>query len=213
MVRRYVIIEVPKVPAIAIPLVDPIVATLVLLLLHVPPVGAPVNVVVPYVSHISRDPVIAVGIGCTVTVTEAAQPVPRELVIMAVDVVSTPGLPVTTPEASTVATEGSLEVQLLPDAPESVMLEPAHTCNDGAVGAVGSGNTVCVRVMKQPEGSVYVTLTVSGPLRPQNTPLVLPMDPIAELLLVHMPPVGVLLSVVHEPTHTADDPPMAAGNA
>jgi hypothetical protein len=97
---------------------------------------------------------MAVGIGCTVTVTEAEQPVPSELVMMAVDVVITPGFPVTTPKGSTVATEGSLVLQVLPDAPESVMVEPAQTCNEGAVGVVGSGKTVCVRVTKQPEGKV-----------------------------------------------------------
>lgn len=156
---------------------------------------------------------IAVGIGCTVTVADAAQPVPSELVITAVEVVMTPGLPVTTPDGSTVATEGSLDVQLLPAAPESVILEPAHTCSEGAVGVDGSGSTVCVRVIKQPDGKVYVTFTVSGPLIPQNTPLVLPMEPIALLLLAQVPPEGVLVSVVQEPTHAAADPVMAAGNA
>lgn len=44
-------------------------------------------------------------------------------------------------------------------------------------------------------------------------PVPAPTDAIPALLLLHVPPVVVLLSVVAEPTHTAAVPVMAAGSA
>lgn len=46
---------------------------------------------------------------------------------------------------------------------------------------------------------------------PPATPLVLSMVPTEAVLLLHVPPAVLLVSVVVAPTHTADAPPMAAG--
>ena len=70
----YVIVVVPTVPPFTIPVADPIVA-LVLLLVHVPPPVASLNVVVSP-KHTLRSPSIAVGTGFTVTTAVALQPVP-----------------------------------------------------------------------------------------------------------------------------------------
>lgn len=131
-------VAVPFVPAVTFPVVALIVATVLLLLVQVPGVGAPIRVLVPYVSHICKLPVMDVGIGLTVTTTEAEQPVPSELVMVAVEGTNT-GPPVTTPNVFTVATAISLLVHELPGAPDSVMVAPAHTCREGADGVGGSG--------------------------------------------------------------------------
>ncbi len=69
------IVVVPGVDVAAnIPEEEPIVATVVLLLTHVPPVGAPVNEA-PVEIHIDPKPEI-VGDGLTVTVTPTAAPQP-----------------------------------------------------------------------------------------------------------------------------------------
>jgi hypothetical protein len=62
-------------PAVNEPEVDPIVATGVLLLLHVPPVITSVNVVV-VPGQMLNVPVIADGTGLTVTIVVARHPVP-----------------------------------------------------------------------------------------------------------------------------------------
>jgi hypothetical protein len=58
------------------PLSEPIVATAVLLLLHVPPVVVLLNVVV-LPTHTAVMPVIAPGSGLTVIMVEVKQPVPN----------------------------------------------------------------------------------------------------------------------------------------
>lgn len=60
---------------------------------------------------------------------------------------------------------------------------------------------------------MYVTVTVSGPLTPQNEPLELPMVATDVLLLAHVPPEGVLFRVTQAPTHVAPEPVMAVGSA
>jgi hypothetical protein len=66
--------EVPAVTPVIIPVVDPAVATVVLLLLHRPPPTPSVSVVVRPV-HIDVIPVIGVGEELTVTVVVVEHPV------------------------------------------------------------------------------------------------------------------------------------------
>jgi hypothetical protein len=70
-------VDVPPglVPPVNDPEVSPMVATVVLLLLHVPPVVTSINVVV-VPGQILSVPVIVDGIGLTVTIVVARQPVP-----------------------------------------------------------------------------------------------------------------------------------------
>ena len=72
--KVYVIVEVPVDTPVAIPLAEPIVATAVLLLVHVPPPDASVKVVV-VPGHACNVPEIAAGNGFTVTACVAIQPV------------------------------------------------------------------------------------------------------------------------------------------
>jgi hypothetical protein len=70
-----VIVAVPNARPLVIPLADPIVAILVLLLLQVPPVVASVSVLV-YPRHTFRLPAIAAGVVFTVTTTTVAHLLP-----------------------------------------------------------------------------------------------------------------------------------------
>ena len=66
----------PVLTPVAIPESEPIVATAVLLLAHVPPVTASVyNDVNP--THATDGPMIAPGTGLTVIISETEQPVPN----------------------------------------------------------------------------------------------------------------------------------------
>ena len=62
----------------------------------------------------------------------------------------------------------------------------------------------------QPEGSVYIIEGAPGE-KPVTTPVVDPTLAIAGVLLVHVPPLVVLLNVIVEPVHTLLAPVMAAG--
>ena len=63
----------------------------------------------------------------------------------------------------------------------------------------------------QPVGNVYV-IVVDPPDTPVTTPVVEPIVAIAVLLLLHVPPADVFVSVVVLPTQTLVTPPIAAGN-
>jgi hypothetical protein len=75
VVRVYVIVAVPGVMPVTTLLTEPIVATAVLPLVHVPPVVALASVVVSP-THTAVPPVIAAGSGLIVTIFEIMQPVP-----------------------------------------------------------------------------------------------------------------------------------------
>lgn len=70
-------VVVPGKPAVTIPVVRPIVATVVLPLLHVPPAVAS-DKVMDEPAHTLADPVIMEDDGLTVTVVNTVQPEPRE---------------------------------------------------------------------------------------------------------------------------------------
>jgi len=75
--RVYAIIEVPVVSALTMPLDDPMVATVVLLLVQVPPLTELLNVVV-VPSHKLVEPVIAPGVASTVMVIVVGQADPTK---------------------------------------------------------------------------------------------------------------------------------------
>jgi hypothetical protein len=140
--------------AVTTPDEEPMVATLVLLLLHVPPAGELVKVKVPN-THTEQveEPatqIIGVGVEITFNVTDFVQPLGAVYVITEV-----PGvMPVTNPvNATTVAT---LRLEL-------VQLPPAGVPTSGVVALtqtvvvpvmVGNALTVTVTAKEQPVGAV-----------------------------------------------------------
>lgn len=70
--NEYVIIDVPAISPLTMPVVDPMVATAVLLLVHVPPDTVLPSVVVKPI-HTLVAPVMVVGVGCTVTILVTKQ--------------------------------------------------------------------------------------------------------------------------------------------
>ena len=76
VLKVYVIIAVPALTPDATPLKEPIVATAMLLLLHVPPIVASLSVVV-LPTQTAVTPVIAAGSGLTVIIVVVRQPVPN----------------------------------------------------------------------------------------------------------------------------------------
>ena len=101
-------VAVPAATPVTMPDV-PIVATPVLLLAHVPPVGVLLSVdVLP--THTTGDPIINPGSGLIVTVVVVRQPVGRVYVMLAVPA----AMPLTVPAASIVATAVLLLFQAPP---------------------------------------------------------------------------------------------------
>jgi len=127
--RVYVIRVTPGVTPVMVPDADPMVATDVLPLVHVPPGTAfvsvsefPTQIVIPIVPG---TPIIGPGLGLTVTVYTSKHPVESIYVITAVPAAT----PVTTPvEDPTVATPGEPELQTPPDGlPVKAIVDPTHT--------------------------------------------------------------------------------------
>lgn len=118
-------------------------------LLHVPPAGVPLRVVV-LPMHITGDPVIGPGNAFTVTVSDLLQPDVLVHIMFAVPAV----MPVTTPVAFTVATAILLLVQLTPVLVVlNVVVRPTHS--DGLpLIAAGNALTVTVVVLIQPAEEV-----------------------------------------------------------
>jgi hypothetical protein len=126
------------------PLILPTVATDVLLLNHVPPLVAELNVVVAP-EHIASVPVIAAGEATTVTTAVTKQPLDKTWEIVAVPVVT----PETTPDMDTVAITELLLVQVpLPDE-LNVVVETSHRVVVPVI-ADGVANTVAAAVLTQP---------------------------------------------------------------
>jgi len=137
----YVMVAVPALTPDTTPALLTV-ATAVLLLLHVPPDGPPLSVVVEPMHKVAvpeSDTVVVV----TVTVWVAVQP-PDEKEIVTVPV----PMPVTTPELLTVASDGLLVLHVPPDVAESVMVEPVQTELLPVIAAAAV--IVMVRVAEQP---------------------------------------------------------------
>jgi hypothetical protein len=132
--------EVPASIPLTNPLDEPIVATAVVPLTHVPPEGMPVKVPdVPI--HIDSDPVI-MGVGFTVTTAVVVQPAGvYENVIVAVSAVIPVTMPVVAPTTATVVL---LLLHVPPDvASLSVVVAPTHKVRTPVI-AAGGGLTVIV---------------------------------------------------------------------
>ncbi len=142
----YVIIAVPAVTPVAIPVVEPMVATPRLLLLHVPPgVGSPKAVVSP--THTLSVPVIGNGNGLTVTVAVIIHPVGIVYVIIAVPADTPVTMPLEVPTVA-IAVFPLLQVPLGVTSLRLVV-KPTHMLSRPVIGA-GSGLTTNVAVIIHP---------------------------------------------------------------
>jgi hypothetical protein len=109
----YVNTEVPAATPVTVPDDEPMVATAVLLLLHVAPRLVVLSVVVDP-AHILNVPAMALGAGCTVTTTVVKHADAGSVYVIVVVPPARP-TPVTMPEEDpTVATAGELLVQVPP---------------------------------------------------------------------------------------------------
>jgi hypothetical protein len=165
-------------------------------ILHVPPAGVQLIVVVP-VSQTESGPVITDGKPITDTTVDTRQP--DGLVYVIVDV-NVPDCPVTIPLAPTVAT-AVLPLSHVP--PLGVLLRvvvwPTQMVGLPAMG-VGAVLTVPVTVRLQPDANVYIIDTVPAAI-PQYAPVDAPMvadEPTTD----HVPPAGFPDSVLQDPSHT-----------
>ena len=141
------ICTVPIDTPVTTPVEEPTVANAVLLLLHVPPGVATVNVVV-CPTHTLLAPLTDVGGATIVTVRAAMQLVESVYVIVAVPVV----MPFTTPdEEPMVATDGLPLLQVPPEvASLSMVVMPVQAYANPDIGE-GSGLTVMVRTAGVPQ--------------------------------------------------------------
>lgn len=142
--KEYVMIDVPAISPFTIPVVEPMVATAVLLLVQFPPdTVLPSDVVSPI--HTLVAPVIAVGVGCTVTTLVTKQLGPVAYVITAVPAatpVTVPPTIVAVPVQQLVQTPPGVRSARITKPPTHILLPP--------VMAAGAGVTVTARVAKQP---------------------------------------------------------------
>jgi hypothetical protein len=76
----------------------------------------------------------------------------------------------------------------------------------------GVAPTVRMSVIKQPADDVYVILVVPA-VTPEAIPVEEPMVATARVVLLHVPPAGVELSVVVLPIQADRVPPIADGRA
>jgi hypothetical protein len=196
--NEYVMVTTP----VATPLTSPavsIIATPGLLLLHVPPGVASVNVMVPNTQTLLPvlGPAIGNGEEITDIVTVTEQPVDGVYTTGTVPDETPVTIPVTEP---TVAMEG-LPLAHVPPVIDGVKVDadPTHTVVVPLI--TGKGFTVTVAVFLHPVRAVYDMVTVP-PLTPVTMPLLLPIVAIAGLPLLHMPPLGDAANVVFDPWHT-----------
>lgn len=129
---------------------EPTVAIDVLALVHIPPVGEAGNVRVLPTHTCAPVDIPITGVGFTVIVVVAKQPVDNIYVITTVPA----DTPVTTPDDEpTTAIDVLLLLQVPPDGePASVIVLPTHTCVGPDM--VGVGLTVITTVVKHPPGNV-----------------------------------------------------------
>ena len=187
------------------PVMEPIVATDVLLLLHVPEPGASDKIALAPL-QMCVIPRIAPGCRFTVAMVVVLQPVGNVYVILVVPATS----PERIPEVPIVAT---LRLLLLHVPPEVALLSavtaPAHTLPVPEIGA-GATFTVSIAVLKQPAASWYVTIVV-----PEDRPEIMPvMEPIVAtdvLALLHVPEPGASDNIALDPAQIGAVPSMAPG--
>jgi len=120
--------------------------------------------------------------------------------------------PVSTPEVETakLPTPGLLLLQVpLAGVELSVVFNPTHTFSEPVI-TVGLGLMVNTAEARQPVESVFVIVEVVPPLMPRAIPVDDPMLALP-LLVVHVPPPGVVFNVVVNPTHTSSVPVIGVG--
>jgi hypothetical protein len=175
---------------------------------HVPPTGVPDNVVdVP--TQVESVPDI-VGAAFTVTIIVLKQPVlGMAYVIIAVPPLTPKIIPVVEPTL----TLPLVELQVTPGVVLlNVVLLPTHIARV-PVATAGNGLIETTVVVKHPVGPVIVTVAV-----PSATPVTIPVvEPITTepvpAVVDHVPPDGVLESVIFAPTQTLEGPAIAPGAA
>lgn len=160
---EYVIVVVPEVIAVTIPVVEPIVATLVLLLAHAPP-ETPFIKVVLAPTQTTKDPPIGVGTGRTVTVLYAVQEEGNVYVIVAEPTDKAE----TAPDADPIATMPVDPTLHIPPAIESVNVAvlPKHSNDVPNIVGIGFIVTWIVIVSEAPIQSVTFILKESKPEYP-----------------------------------------------
>jgi hypothetical protein len=209
----YVTEAVPTAIPETTPVEAPIVAIDGLLLVQLPPKTV-LDSVAAEPWQTDEGPIIEPETAEVVTDTLFVDATRPQEVITAYDMVTTPAaIPVTFPEASTVAIPSSL---LLHVPPETVLasgiLSPVHTLDEPVnVPAVGAELIVTVVVTKQPEDAAYEIVAVPTPA-PVTTPVVALTVATEGVLLDHVPPAGELLSVVPTPTQVVAVPVMPDGS-
>ena len=199
------IVVVPEATPYTVPLDGSTVPFATALLLQVPPAVASLSVIVEPTHTDPGVPMIAL-IGFTVTVVLLLQPV----AVIIYDIVLVPAVdpPVTIPDVPTVATPVLVLLQVPPPVPSArFVVAPWHTVAVPVIAAIGL--TVTTVFALQPEAVIYVIVVV-----PDATPYTVPLDaptvPFATVLLLHVPPDVVSLSVTVDPTHTVAGTPRIA---
>ena len=144
------IVAVPAKTPVTKPLPEPTVATVVVPLLHVPPVVASLKLVVKP-AQTFKVPVIAEGNGLTVKIAVVIQPVGKVYVIVALPLATPVITPVPEPAVAIVI---SLLLQLPPTVTSlNVVVKPEQTLSVPDIDD-GSGLTVIIAVILQPVGNV-----------------------------------------------------------
>ena len=139
----YVISAVPGMPALAMPLVAPIDTTDALLVLHVPPVGTSVKVVVAPVHRADEPDMLPIGLTVIERLT-VQLPMPYTIVPVP------PEIPVIMPVAEPIVKNDDEVLQTPPATPSvAVIWLPAHTVVGPPI-AVGASFTVTVTCAEQP---------------------------------------------------------------
>lgn len=188
------------------PVVEPTVASEVLLLLHVPPTEVSAKVVVAP-TQIAPAPTIAEGFGFTVTGIVTKHPVTGN--VYEIDGIPD-DMPVTIPVEPTVASVGLLLLQVPPVVVlPSEVTWPTQTLASPVI-AAGIALTVIVVLTAQPVGKVYVNDTTPG-ATPVTSPELDPIVAIEVLLLVQIPPSTESLSTVVAATQTTPEPVITDG--
>ena len=198
----YVTDAVPDVIPVATPVVG-LILMLPLGVLHVPPAGVALSVVLLPIQTVSV-PLIVPGAALTVTTADVLQP-PAVYTTVAVPAL----LPPMKPGLSSVATVVGVTDHVPPVVVLlSVVVRPTHSVRLPVM-AAGVGVTVTTLVVVQPPTEAAVIVAVPG-VMPVTTPV---PDTVAMAVLELLQATGlvVVLSVVVLPTHTVAVPVIAVG--
>jgi hypothetical protein len=93
----------------------------------------------------------------------------------------------------------------------NVVVVPVHTESVPVI-TEGIGFTEIVFIAVQPVARVYVQIVVPGPDTPVTRPVPVTTVAAEGLLLLHVPPPGVLPKLIFAASQTTEGPLMAVGN-